>query len=132
MKKIEQIKQSVERSAAQRKKLGDGNINFSMFPSLVFQKKLPEMLKNEQYKKQDARDAILLYLLYVSLVCRVPGHALQGTSYPSHDQITEKTGIHRSRIKKLNEILVKEKMIHLYRISYEGHMKNVYVPMYNF
>ncbi|MBA4542906.1 hypothetical protein H1164_08325 [Thermoactinomyces daqus] len=130
MKKMDLIKQSVKKSEEQRKKLECGDIKFGMFPLFAYQKKLPAMLK--KYKKSDARDAIVLYMFYLSMVCRIPGHELEGCAFPSMDQITKNTGVHRSRIAKLNEILVKEQLIEQFKIPYEGHAKNVYVPMFNF
>lgn len=130
MKKMDMVKQSVKKSELQRKKLECGDIKFGMFPLQLFQRKLPDLMK--RYKKQDARDAVTLYLFYLSHVCRIPNHELQGCAFPSVDQIAESTGIHRSRIAKLNEILVKEKMIEQFKIPYECHAKNVYVPLFNF
>lgn len=120
----------IQQKTAQRQKeqLLSGKHAYLIASHDVQRKVLPELVK--QHKGRTARDAIILYYYLHSYVDGDKKKDTYGWAYPDYAQITKDTGIHRSRIKELLDILVKEGLLSCQRLPRNGHTKNYYLPLY--
>ncbi len=121
-----EIKQLANKAAHQKTTLLKGG--YIAIPNFIYRTLLPELIT--RYKKTEARDAIILYSYFLTFVCGDKNSDLYMWAYPSVRQINRVTGIHRSRIVLLVNILVTEGLLKVKFISYKGSRKKIYLPLY--
>jgi hypothetical protein len=123
-------KLQVQQKAAQRQKeqLLKGKHAYLIASHDIQRKVLPVLV--QKYKGRTARDAMVLYYYLHSYVDGNKQNDTYGWAYPEYDQIVKDTGIHRSRIKELVDLLVKEGLLAYERLPHNGHTKNFYLPLY--
>ncbi|QDY84880.1 hypothetical protein [Paenibacillus polymyxa] len=99
-------------------------------PSLhsLFRVHLVEM--GEKYRKNDARDAILLLLYLHAYVNGTEANDYYMWAFPTVEQIREDTGIHGDRIKPLCLMLEVEGLLITKLIPWRGNVKKIYLPLY--
>jgi hypothetical protein len=117
-----------KKAKTQKESLLNSKTGYFIISNNTTRKILPELV--QKYDGRTARDAFTLYCFLLSYVNGDPKKEEYGWAYPSFDQITEGTGIHRSRIKALVKILSSEGLLLTADIPYNGRKKNFYCPLY--
>ncbi|MDQ0174391.1 helix-turn-helix domain-containing protein [Bacillus chungangensis] len=108
--------------------LSGNDVGYTPIPHDIYRKLLPEL--KAKYDGMTARDCVLLYGYLQAYVNGQNSSTTYMWAYPSVKQISSDTGIHKDRIKPLVDILEKEGVLISKMVSYRGHLKKMYMPLY--
>jgi hypothetical protein len=100
---------------------------YTPIPHELLRIKLPEL--RNKYDGPTARDSLVLFLFLSSYVNGNADNSFYMWAFPSVKQISDDTGIHKDRLKKLCLILESEGLLKTVRIPYNGHTKKLFLPI---
>ena len=106
----------------------ENGVGYTPIPHWIYRELLPGL--NDKYDGPTARDCLTLYMYLHAHVNGQSGNATYMWAFPTVAQIIKDTGIHRNRLKKLCDILVAEGVITTKKVPWHGHMKKMYMPLF--
>ena len=104
----------------------DGGM-YTPIPHGLYREKLPQM--QAEYGKTDARDALFIYGYLHAYVNGESDKDVYLWTYLTVDQIVERTGIDRNRVKPLCDILEKEGLLRTEMKRTATGRKKFYMPL---